>query len=121
MLEAGLVLREAGRFDEAEKIFEGVRLLVPQADVPLVALSSLAVRRGDFEKALRLSEEALQAAPSSVFARLQHAEVLLYQQRREEAERELHEIIENAPDSPHTPAARALLEAMRLSGQIDAL
>ncbi len=114
MLESGLVLREAGRLDEAEKIFEGVRELVPTSDVPLVALSSLAVRRGDFEAALRLCDEALHAAPTSVFARVHHAEILLYQKKREEAEKELHAIIETAPDSPHTPTARALLDAAQL-------
>lgn len=117
MLESGLVLREAGRLDEAEKIFQGVRQLVPKSDVPLVALSSLAVRRGDFEEALRLCEEALMSEPSSVFARVHHAEVLLYQQRREEAEKELREVIETAPESPHTPTARALLDAAQLLEQ----
>ena len=114
MLESGLVLREAGRLDEAEKIFHGVRELVPKSDVPLVALSSLAVRRGNFDEALRLCDEALKADPTSVFARVHHAEVLLYQQKREPAERELRRIIEDAPESPHTQTARALLDAAQL-------
>lgn len=117
MLESGLVLREAGRLEEAEKVFQGVRRLVPKSDVPLVALSSLAVRRGDFEKALQLCEEALTTEPTSVFARVHHAEVLLYQQKRAEAEKELREIIELAPESPHAPAARALLDAAQLMEQ----
>ncbi len=117
MLESGLVLREAGRLDEAEKIFLGVRELVPKSDVPLVALSSLAVRRGDFDEALRLCEEALKTDPESVFARVHHAEVLLYQQKREEAIAELKSIIEAAPESPHTQTARALLDATQLMEQ----
>ena len=117
MLESGLFLREAGRFDEAERIFLGVRELVPLSDVPLVALSSLAVRRGDLDKALQLCEEALTADPKSIFARVHHAEVLLYQRRREEAETELRDIIAAAPESPHTPTARALLDAARLLEQ----
>ena len=117
MLESGLVLREAGRLDEAERIFLGVRELVPKSDVPLVALSSLAVRRGDFDEALRLCDEALLTDPKSVFARVHHAEVLLYQQRREEAETELRDIIETAPESPHAPTAQALLDAARLLEQ----
>lgn len=117
MLESGLVLREAGRLDEAEKIFEGVRELVPKSEVPLVALSSLAVRRGDFDEALRLCAEALKTDPTSVFARVHHAEVLLYQQRREEAVAELQQIIETAPESPHTQTARALLDATQLMEQ----
>lgn len=114
MLESSLVLREAGRLDEAEVIADGVRELVPKSDVPLVVLSTLAVRRGNFEEALRLSEEALAKEPASVFARAQHAEVLLYQGKRAEAENELREIIEDAPDSPHRHTAEALLEAARM-------
>lgn len=114
MLESGLILREAGRLEEAEKIFLGVAELAPESEVPLVVLSSLAVRRGDFDEALRLCEEALRKVPSSVFARVHRAEILLYQKNREEAEKELREIIESAPESPHSRTAQALLDAAQL-------
>lgn len=114
MLETGLILRQAGRLDEAEKIFFGVRELVPESDVPLVALSSIAVRRGDFEEALRLCEEALRNEPNSLFAQVNHAEILLYQKKTDEAEIELREIIENNPDSPHRRTAQSLLEVMQM-------
>lgn len=115
MLESGLILREAGRLTEAEKIFRGVHELVPQSDVPLVALSSIAVRREDFDEALRLCDEALRHNPESLFTRVNRAEVLLYQQKIEAAESELHEIMRLDPDSPHSRTARALLEALKLS------
>lgn len=117
MLESGLVLREAGRLDEAEKIFRGVHELVPQADVPLVALSSIAARRGNFDEALRLCEEALRQDPASLFARVNHAEILLYLRKSEEAEGELREIIEIDPDSPHSRTAKALLDVMRINAE----
>lgn len=114
MLESSLVLREAGRLEEAENIVRGVRELVPKSDVPLVVLSTLAVRRGNFDEALKLCEEALAKEPTSVFARVQRAEVWLYQRKREAAERELREIIEAAPDSPHLHTAQALLDAAQM-------
>lgn len=114
MLESGLVLREAGRLDEAEKVFEGVRELAPGSEVPLVVLSSLAVRRGEFDDALRLCDEALVKDPSSIFARVNRAEILLYQHKREEAENELRDIIKNSPESPHTQTAKTLLDAAQL-------
>lgn len=114
MIESGLVLREAGRLDEAEKIFRGVNELVPHSDVPLVALSSIAARRGDFEEALRLCDKALQEVPESLFARVNRAEILLYQQKREEAEIELREIIETDPDSPHSRTAEVLLDVAQM-------
>lgn len=114
MLESSLVLREAGRLEEAETVALGVRALAPKSDVPLVILSTLAARRGDFEQALDLSEQALDCEPASVFARVQHAEVLLYQGKRERAETELREIIAAAHDSPHRKTAEALLEAAQM-------
>lgn len=114
MIESGLVLREAGRLDEAEKIFEGVNELVPHSDVPLVALSSIAARRGNFERALQLCNKALQEVPESLYARVNRAEILLYQQKREEAENELREIIEADPDSPHSRTAQLLLDVARM-------
>ena len=114
MIESGLVLREAGRLDEAEKIFLGVNELVPHSDVPLVALSSIAARRGNFEEALRLCDKALQEVPESLYARVNRAEILLYQQKREEAEIELREIIETYPDSPHSKTAEVLLDVAQM-------
>lgn len=114
MIESGLVLREAGRLDEAEKIFRGVNELVPHSDVPLVALSSIAARRGNFDEALRLCDKALQEMPESLFARVNRAEILLYQQRREEAEVELREIIEIDPQSPHSKTAEVLLDVAQM-------
>lgn len=119
MLESGLVLREAGRFDEAERIFLGVRELAPQSDVPLVALSSVAARRGDFDEAMRLCDEALRREPTSAFARVNRAEILLYQKKREEAETELRRIIEQTPDSPHARTAQSLLDVARMISETE--
>lgn len=114
MLESGLVLREAGRLDEAEDVFRGVLELVPRSDVPLVALSSIAVRRGNFDEALRLCEEALEYSSDSVFAQLNHAEILLYQKRLDEAEQELQNIVKHTNvDSPHRRTALSLLESLK--------
>ena len=112
MLESGLILREAGRLNEAEDVFRGVHELMPESDVPLVVLSSIAVRRGDFDRALRLCEDALANVPNSLFARVNHAEILLYLKKRDEAERELRDIYENSPDSPHRRTAQALLQVL---------
>ncbi len=119
MLESGLVLREAGRLDEAEKIFLGVCEIVPDSDVPLVALSSIAARRNDFDEALRLCEEAIRHQPSSLFARVNHAEVLLYQEKTEEAVAELREIVEIDPESPHSRTAQSLLNVVKMASEAE--
>ena len=41
LMEAGLIYRDAHRFDEAAAVFRGVRALLPQSEVPEVALGTL--------------------------------------------------------------------------------
>lgn len=114
ILEAGFVLRDAGRFAEAERVFRGVGEMLPRADVPRVALSSVALGQGRPAEALAACEEALRLQPSSLYARVHYAEALLFVGRREQAEAELHAVIAEAPDSPHGRTARALLDAAGL-------
>lgn len=115
IMEAGFVLREASRFEEAEAVFRGVAELLPGSDVPLVALSRVIMHLGRFAEAQAACEEALRLNPASLYARVHHAEALFLQQRRDEAEAELNEVIAADPDSPHSRTARALLaEADRI-------
>ena len=114
MLEAGFVLREAGRFDEAETVFRGATELLPASEVPRVALGTVELQRGRFAEAQAACEEALRINPASLYARVHRAEALLFQQRREEAETELREVMAADPSSPHSRTAQALLDAADL-------
>ncbi|HEX5709287.1 MAG TPA: tetratricopeptide repeat protein [Pyrinomonadaceae bacterium] len=111
MMEAGFVLREAGKFDEAEALFRGVTELIPESDVPRVALGTVELQRGRFTEAQAACEEAIRLRPESLYARVHRAEAMLFLRRREEAEAELREIASADPASPHSRTARALLEA----------
>ena len=114
ILESGFVLREAGRLDDADAVFRGALELLPDSDVPRVALGTVELQRGRFAEAQALCEEALSLRPGSLYARVHRAESLLFQRRRDEAEDELREIEATDPDSPHARTARALLEAADL-------
>ena len=114
ILESGFVLREAGRLDDADAVFRGALELLPDSDVPRVALGTVELQRGRFAEAQALCEEALRLRPESLYARVHRAESLLFQRRRDEAEEELREIAASEPDSPHARTARALLEAADL-------
>ena len=114
MLEAGFVLREAGKFADAETVFRAIIELLPESDVPQVALGTVFLQSGRFELAQTTCEEALKIKPDSVYARLHRAEALLFQRQREQAEHELTEIIENETDSPHHRTALSLLAAADL-------
>jgi len=114
MMEAGFVLREAGKFDDAEAVFRGVMELLPDSDVPRVALGTVELQRGRFDSALAACEEALRLRPESLYARVHRAEALLFQRRRAEAEEELRAVISADAGSPHSRTARALLDAADL-------
>jgi predicted Zn-dependent protease len=114
LLETGFALRTAGRIAEAEAVFKGVHELIPRSDVPLVALSTLELQKGDPASAQKFCEEALKRQPDSLFARLHRAEALLLQQQREEAEAELRAVIAADSNSPHSATARAWLDAADL-------
>jgi Flp pilus assembly protein TadD len=114
LLEAGFVLREAGRLDDAEAVFRGAAELLPASDVPRVALGTVALQRGLFADAQAACEQALRLQPGSLYARVHHAEALLFGGRRAEAEAELREVIAADAASPHSRTARALLEAADL-------
>ncbi|WP_352431789.1 tetratricopeptide repeat protein [Pyrinomonas sp.] len=116
MLEAGALLRDAGRLEEAEKILRGVHEFAPTSDVPLVGLGKLELQRGRCVEALAFYDEALRLHPESAYARVHRAEALLVQGKREEAETELRELIEQDPTSPHARTAQALLDAADLIG-----
>jgi predicted Zn-dependent protease len=114
ILEAGFALRYTRRLDEAAEIFRGVSALLPESDVPRVALGTVELERGKFVEAQAACEEALRYDPGSLYARVHRAEALLFQKRRSEAETELNSIIAADPESPHTRTARALLDAADL-------
>jgi tetratricopeptide (TPR) repeat protein len=114
VLEAGYVLREAGRLDDAEAVFRGAIALLPSSEIPVVALGTVELQRGRFIEAQAICEQALRLRPDSLYARVHHAEALLFQGRRAEAESELCAIIASDPESTHSRTARTLLDAAEL-------
>lgn len=114
MLETGYILREAARFDEAEAVFRGAIELMPDSEVPRVALGTVYLQRGDFAEAETICRQAFADFPQSDYARVHLGEALLFGQKRDEATTELSEIIRKDPDSPHARTAQALLDATDL-------
>ncbi len=111
MLEAGFILREAAKFQQAETIFRGVMELIPDSEVPKVGLGTVFLQRGDFSGAKEIYESAIELKPESLYARVHYAEAMLFAGEREKAEASLLEIIAADSDSPHSQTARALLDA----------
>lgn len=114
ILEIGFLLREMGKFDEAEQIFRGATELIPDSDVPYVGLGTVEFQQRNFANAHSAYNRALEIKPESIYARVHRAEAWLFEGERTRAEQELNEIIQNNPDSPHSRTASALLEAADL-------
>ena len=114
ILEAGFVLRDLGRLDESEAVFRGMMELLPESELPHVALGTVRLQRGAFVEAQAACEDGLKLRPDSLYARVHLAEALLFQRRRAEAEAELYKVIATDPQSPHSRTARALLEVADL-------
>ncbi len=111
MLEAGYILREAARFDEAEAVFRGVIELMPDSEVPRVGLGTVYLQKGNFAEAESVCGKASEDHPGSDYARVHYGEALLFAQQREKAESLLLDLIGKNPDSPHAKTAQALLDA----------
>lgn len=85
MMEAGYIYLGMRRFAEARKVFEGITVLAPQSDVPLVALGNVAFCQGNFTTAIQLYRRALTLTPASLFAKVYLGEALFFGRKKTEA------------------------------------
>jgi hypothetical protein len=67
LLEAGRAL-DAGRLEQAERIYRQVSDADPRSSIAIVGLARVAQRRGDAATAARLAEAALAVDPGNVAA-----------------------------------------------------
>jgi tetratricopeptide (TPR) repeat protein len=94
LMEAGFIWRNAKKFAEAREIFEGVRALLPQNDVPEVALGTVFFYQADFDTAITHYEKALAKNPRSAFAYAHLGEAYLFKLQKETALTHLQKAIE---------------------------
>jgi tetratricopeptide (TPR) repeat protein len=111
LLEAGYLYMELGRPKEAEDVFAGVAALLPESDVPRVALGNLHFSQGRFQRALKFHQEALQANADSAIAQAHVGEALLFLNKTDDALAALNKAIEMEPDGQPASFAKALLDA----------
>lgn len=111
LLEAGWLLMDMGRFDEARDVFTGAAALVPRSEVPHLAMGTLEFAQGRHDKALQSYRKAQAINPKSGLPRAHAGEALLFMGKAREAERELNAAIDLDPDGDGARLARALLEA----------
>jgi tetratricopeptide (TPR) repeat protein len=95
---AGIVLRQLHRFDEARARFERVLTLNPAASAPIQQLVELDLQSGLTDRALTRARSFADSHPESAAARLLLAQVQLSRQNLEAAEGELKAALQLQPD-----------------------
>jgi len=78
MMECGYILVGMQRFKEARQVFEGVTVLAPDSEIPMVAIGSVAFCEGKFKEAVKCYQRALKQNAGSQFARAYLGEALFF-------------------------------------------
>ncbi|MBI4365564.1 MAG: tetratricopeptide repeat protein [Deltaproteobacteria bacterium] len=113
MMEAGYILIGMQRFKEAREVFEGIAVLAPDSELPLVALASVDFCQGKFVEAARRYRKAIKMNSGSAYAHAYLGEALFFLGKRDEAVRELEWTIANDAEEKAAAFAHALLDAIK--------
>jgi len=112
MMEAGYVYLGMRRFKEAKALFEGLCILAPDSDVPLVALGNVDFCVNRVPQAIKSYEQALKIDPKSVFAKVYLGEAFIFAGKRDEGVALLKEVAK-ADRGGAGEFATALLDALK--------
>ena len=109
-MEAGLLYRDLEKYQEASDVFKGVRVLLPNNEVPEVALGTVAFQQGNFEGAEKHYRRALELNPRSAWAYAHLGELALFQGNKGQARAFLNTAVDLDPRGVYGKLARALLD-----------
>ena len=110
ILTAGFIYRDAGNYNHARDIFQGVRALVPSSEVPEVGLGTVAFQQGEFSMAKKHYRRALQRNPNSAWAHAHLGELALFEKDKDSARAHLRVACELDPAGDFGNMARDLLK-----------
>ena len=113
MVEAGFIYLGMQRFEDAKHVFEGVRVLAPEDDVPIVALGNVEFCRGNLKSALKYYNEALETDENSFFAKVYKGEALFFDDEKDAAMELLSAVKKADPMGAAGGFATALLDAIK--------
>ena len=111
LLESGYLLMELNRYKEAEEVFVGTQAIVPDSEVPHIALGHLFFTLGRFQPALKSHKKAIELNPESAPAHAAVGETLLFLRKFDEAMTHLDRATELGGEEPAGQLAVALKEA----------
>lgn len=85
LMETGYLYLAMQRHKEAKEVFEGITVLAPKSEIPLVALGNVFCVEGRFDQAIKIYKEALAIEPQSAFAMSYLGEALFFKGDKEKA------------------------------------
>ncbi|MDO8526550.1 MAG: tetratricopeptide repeat protein [Deltaproteobacteria bacterium] len=112
MMEAGYIYLGMQRFKEAKEVFEGVQVLKPESEIPLVALAGVYFCQGKLKEAVQLYKKALKITPESIYAKAYLGESLYFLGEKPEALKLLKQVDLEDSKGSVGDFARALLDAI---------
>lgn len=112
MMEAGYIYLGMQRFKEAKEVFEGVSVLKPESEIPLVAMGGVAFCQGKLKEAVRIYKRAVKMNPESIYAKAYLGEALYFSGEKPEAIKSLKQVDDADPKGSVGDFARALLDAI---------
>lgn len=110
LLEAGLIYRDANNFQAATDVFDGVKALLPQNELPEIFLGTVEFQQGNFEAAVTHYLKALELNPRSAFAHAHCGEACLFRKDPAGARIHLKSAIALDPLGEFGKMARKLME-----------
>jgi len=110
LVESGVIYREAGNFDAARDVFNGVRALYPTHDFPEVFLGTVEFQQRNFDAAEVHYRKAIELNPRSAFAYAHLGEAFLFRKDKENARVHLKTALTLDPLGDFGKLARRLLE-----------
>ncbi len=110
LMEAGFIWRSAKKFQQAREVFDGVRALLPQSDLPEVALGTVLFYQSDFQGAIAHYQKALEKNPRSAYAYAHLGEAHLFKMEKEKATSYLQKAIELDGRGENGAMARHLIQ-----------
>lgn len=113
MMEAGYLYLGMQRYKDAQEVFEGVVVLAPKSEVPLVALGNVFCVQGKFDQAIKTYKKALDVEPKSAFAKSYLGEAFLFKGLEKEAVTTLEEASQLDPQGKSGDFARSLIDLIK--------
>jgi Flp pilus assembly protein TadD len=110
LVEAGVIYREAGNFQAATDVFNGVKALYPAHDFPEVFLGTVEFQQKNFHVAEVHYRKAIELNPRSAFAYAHLGEAFLFRKDKENARVHLKTALTLDPLGDFGKLARRLLE-----------